>query len=273
LFKDKTPMITSTDNQTVKEARALQEPKGRREQGRFLVEGVRLIEEAIRAGTHPALVFFLIQARENPRVATLLESAAARGASIVEVAPKVLSTLTDTVTSQGLIAVVPIPRVSPPPHPSFNLVLDQVRDPGNVGTILRGAEAAGADQVILTPGSVDPWSPKVVRSAMGAHFRLPVHAARTWEAVGEALKGAPVWLTDVRGATAYDEVDWTGPFALVVGGEAAGLTPEAWRQPAGRVAIPMAHAVESLNAAMAATICMFEAARQRRRQMQGNHER
>lgn len=258
-------MITSADNQTVKEARALLEPKGRREQGRFLVEGVRLIEEALRAGMRPAFLFHLGEARENARGAALLEEAAGGGAPVVELAPKVFNTLTDTVVSQGVIAVLPIPRVTPPSRPTFILVLDQLRDPGNVGTILRGAEAAGAHQLILTPGSVDPWSPKVVRSGMGAHFRLPLLAAKTWDVVDAALQGLPVWLSDARGAQPYDEVDWNGPFALVIGGEATGYTPDAWTAPAGRVMIPMAQPVESLNAAMAATVFMFEAARQRRK--------
>lgn len=258
-------MITSTDNQTVKDARALLEPKGRREQGRFLVEGVRLIEEAMRAGMRPAFLFHLMDARENPRAANLITTAREAGSSVLELAPKVFSTLADTVTSQGIIAMLPIPRVTPPARPTFNLVLDQVRDPGNVGTILRGAEAAGADRVVLTPGCADPWSPKVVRSGMGAHFRLPLVVAKTWDTVDEALRGLPVWLSDARGAQPYDEVDWTPPFALVIGGEAAGYTPQAWREPAGRVTIPMAGPVESLNAAMAATVFMFEAARQRRK--------
>ena len=166
-------MITSTDNQTVKDARALLEPKGRREQGRFLVEGVRLVEEAMRAGVNPVFVFCLPGARERERAAALLAAAESAAARVLELAPRVFETLTDTVSSQGIIAVASIPRVTSPPHPSFNLVLDQLRDPGNMGTILRAAEAAGAERVVLTPGCVDPWSPKVVRSAMGAHFRLP----------------------------------------------------------------------------------------------------
>ncbi len=257
-------MITSTDNVTVKTARALLEAKGRREQGRGLIEGVRLIEEALRAGIAPALVFFVEPARGNERAAALLAEAAQRGSRTVELSPKVFETLMDTVTSQGLVAVIPLPRVPAPPVPSFVLLLDQVRDPGNVGTILRSAEAAGVQQVILGPGCVDPWNPKVVRSGMGAHFRLPLLVAPTWGAVQEGLGGLPLWLADARGAEAYDRLDWNKPFALGIGGEAAGFGPEAHGLAAGHVMIPMAGPVESLNAAMAATVLMFEAARQRR---------
>ena len=257
-------MITSPDNPKVKQARALLEPKGRREQGRCLVEGVRLIEEAIRAGHSPALIFFTGQARQNTRAAAVLRRAEMAGAPIEELSPQVFDTLSDTVASQGVIAVLRIPRVTLPPAAGLLLVLDQIRDPGNLGTILRGAEAAGVSQVILTSGCVDPWNPKVIRSGMGAHFRLPLIAAESWAAVAGLVGGWSVWLADARGATPYDQVDWTGPCALVIGGEAAGLSAEARQLGTGRVMIPMAGPVESLNAAMAATILVFEAARQRR---------
>jgi RNA methyltransferase, TrmH family len=258
-------MITSADNATVKQARALLEPKGRREQGRFLVEGVRLIEEAMRAGTPPALLFFLDEVRGHARSAALLAEAERQGATLLELSPKVFGTLTDTVTSQGMTAVIPILRVPPPPVVSFILVLDQLRDPGNLGTILRSAEAAAVEQVVLAPGCVDPWNPKVVRSGMGAHFRLPLLVVTRWADVSDALEGLPLWLAEAREAKPYDTVDWTQPCAMAIGGEAAGFSEEALRLGAGRVMIPMAGPVESLNAAMAATVLMFEVARQRRR--------
>lgn len=257
-------MITSPDNQTVKQARALQEPKGRREQGRCLVEGVRLIEEAMRAGAPPALLFFLGPAREQARSANLLAEAERQGAALLELSPKVFGTLADTVTSQGLIAVAPIPRVTPPAIISFALVLDRLRDPGNLGTILRSAEAGGVEQVILGPGCVDPWNPKVVRSGMGAHFRLPLIVAHQWPDVVAAVGRLPLWLAEAHDARPYDALDWTQPCALAVGGEAAGFSPEAHRLAAGRVMIPMVEPVESLNAAVAAGVLMFEVARQRR---------
>lgn len=258
-------MITSPGNLTVKQARALLEPKGRREQGRCLVEGVRLIEEAMRAGIVPALVFFLDQAREHARSAGLLAEAGRLGAQSLELSPRVFGTLADTVTSQGMIAVIPKPAVTAPALVSFVLLMDQLRDPGNLGTILRGAEAAGVHQVVLTPGCVDPWNPKVVRSGMGAHFRLPLVTASRWEEVDLALGGLPLWLAEAQGAQPYDTVDWTAPCAIAVGGEAAGFGQEAQQKGAGRVMIPMAGPVESLNAAMAATVLMFEVARQRRK--------
>jgi TrmH family RNA methyltransferase len=143
------------------------------------------------------------------------------------------------------------------------LILDGLRDPGNLGTILRSAEAVDVGYVILAPGSVDLYNPKVVRGAMGAHFRLPVHAL-DWPAISGAVAGRDVWLADAAGRVSYDAVDWSRPSVLIVGGESAGATEEAAALSTGRVSIPMAAGAESLNAAMAASVILFEAARQRR---------
>jgi TrmH family RNA methyltransferase len=261
-------MITSPDNPRVKQARALLDRRAREEQGRCLVEGVRLVEEAMRAGITPALVFFSPQARETPRAAELLAAAEGAGAPLWELGPAVFGTLSDTVTSQGVIAVISIPHRVLTTDPGLILVLDQVRDPGNLGTILRSAAAAGTNLVLLAPGCVDPWNPKVLRSGMGAHFRLPVVAAPGWIAIGEQLADRAVWLADAHGTMAYDQVDWTIPSVLVVGGETTGLSHEAAGLGPGRATIPMAGGIESLNAAMAATVLLFEAARQRRTQHQ-----
>lgn len=256
-------MLTSPDNPKVKLARALLERKGREQQGRCLAEGVRLIEDAVRAGLTPALLFYTAQATTQPRANQLIASVEQAGTPVMELAPAVFAALTDTVTSQGVIAVLPLPQLPPPAAPRLALVLDQVRDPGNMGTILRSAEAAGVDLVLLPPGCTDPWSPKVVRAGMGAHFRLPILAG-DWPVLAHHLAGRPVWLAEAQGAVAYDRVDWTVPSVLVIGGETTGLSAEAGRLATGRVAIPMAGPVDSLNAAMAATVILFEAARQRR---------
>ncbi len=261
-------MITSPNNPRVKQARALLEHPARAEQGRCLVEGVRLVEEAMRAGITPALIFFSPQAREAPRAVELLAAAEGAGIPLWELSPAVFGTLSDTVTSQGVIAEISIPHRVLASSPGLILILDQVRDPGNLGTILRSAAAAGADLVLLAPGCVDPWNPKVLRSGMGAHFRVPVMTAPGWTAIREQLAGRAVWLADAHGAIAYDQVDWTVPSALVVGGETTGLSHEAEVLGQGRVTIPMGGCVESLNAAMAATVLLFEAARQRRTQQQ-----
>jgi TrmH family RNA methyltransferase len=156
-----------------------------------------------------------------------------------------------------------VPFVQLQPQPGLILILDCLRDPGNLGTILRSAEAAGVGQVILAPGTVDPYNPKVVRGGMGAHLRLPV-LSLPWPAIAKVVAGRAIWLADAAADLAYDAVDWTVPSALLVGGEASGPGEQARALATGEVGIPMAGGTESLNAAMAATVILFEAARQQR---------
>jgi TrmH family RNA methyltransferase len=254
------PMITSTKNERVKYIRSLARRRVRQREGRFVVEGNRLVEELLRAGIQPALLLYTQGWAASPAGQQLLPLLlpAAEGDWLVSDA--VLAACSDTQTPQGVLAVVPI--VPQAPQPGLILILDGLRDPGNLGTILRSAEAAGVGQVLLTPGTVDATNPKVVRGAMGAHFRLAVETL-DWPAVAERAAGRAVWLADAAGGIAYDVVDWTVSSALIVGSEAAGAGKEAAALATGRVSIPMAGGGESLNAAMAATVLLFEAARQR----------
>jgi RNA methyltransferase, TrmH family len=257
-------MITSTDNPKVKLARSLLERRGREKQGLCLVEGVRLIEDATRAGVHPAFVFFMRSAQSMPGIQPLLDAVQANKVPGGELTPEVFKTISDTVTSQGVIAILPIPKVEPPSGLTLALVLDRVRDPGNLGTILRGAAAAGVELVMLTDGCADPWSPKTLRSGMGAHFRLAIETRTGWTAIARRAAAMQVWVADAGGDLVYDQVDWNRPSILIVGGETEGFSPEASSLAGGRLVIPMRNQVDSLNAAMAATVVLFEAARQRR---------
>ncbi len=191
------------------------------------------------------------------------------GASrILSVTPAVMRTLTETETPQGAIAVAHFPDTPMPAFDAQNgfvLVLDGLRDPGNVGTLLRAAAAAGCDAVVTITGTADAFAPKVVRSAMGAHFRLPVVADIEWDTLGPALSGLPVVSGTERGsARMYDAVDWTHGCAIIIGNEDRGLSADARRWSTGMVGIPMARGVESLNAALSGAIILFEAVRQRR---------
>jgi TrmH family RNA methyltransferase len=172
--------------------------------------------------------------------------------------------MSDTVTPQGILAVLAIPDLSPLPRPTSGrliLVPDQVRDPGNLGTMLRTAWAAGVTQVLLPPGTVDPSNPKVVRAGMGAHFHLPVHKVG-WDEIWRRVGDAEVWLAEAGRGIPYDRVDWRRDVALVIGGEASGAGQRA-RHAALYVQIPMTSGVESINAAAASAVILFEAARQR----------
>ncbi len=250
--------------------RSLHRRKARREQGAFLVEGLRLAREAIAA--HAAIRQILLCPELLGEIATTLrdEIADALGASrIVTVGATVMRSLAETETPQGVVAVVDLPVTPLPTFDALNgfvLILDGVRDPGNVGTLIRAAAAADCDAVITIAGTADPFAPKVVRSAMGAHFRVPVIADRDWEAIGPALAG----LSTVVGADGaaplhYDAVDWAAGCAIIIGNEDHGLSAEARRWCTATAGIPMARGVESLNASVSGAIMAYEVVRQRRR--------
>jgi TrmH family RNA methyltransferase len=256
-------MITSLKNDRVKYVRSLQNRRRvRQRERRFVFEGMRLVEEAVRAGIPPAFVFYTEPVETSEQGRHLLASLREMNAPCYAVSEPVMAACSDTETPQGILAVLPIPNLSRPECPTLTLILDRVRDPGNLGAILRTALAAGVEQVLLAPGTVDGSNPKVVRAAMGAHLRLPV-AALKWEAIAEAVAGCDVWIAAAGGETVYTAADWTRPVALIVGSEATGAGEQAQALAQGRVSILMAAGVESLNTAMATAVILFEAVRQR----------
>jgi TrmH family RNA methyltransferase len=256
-------MITSLKNDRVRYVQALQKHrKARQRERRFVFEGVRLIEEAVRAGVAPEYAFYTEDALAAERGPELIESMTSLGATCYPVSEAVLSACSDTKTPQGIVAVLPIPDLPRPAEPTLTLIADGVRDPGNLGTMLRTALATGVELMILAPGTVDASNPKVVRSAMGAHLRLPITALR-WQVISDTMGDAHVRLAAADGEVAYTSVDWTEPAALIVGGEGAGAGERARELARERVSIPMAAGVESLNTAIAAAVILFEVRRQR----------
>ncbi len=254
-------MISSIRNERVRYVRALDRRRVRRREGRFVVEGTRSVGEMVRAGIKPALVLYTEAWSETTPAQHLLPALALADDGAWMVSDEVLAACADTVTPPGVLAVVP--WLDLPSRSGLILVLDRLRDPGNLGTILRSAEAAGTGLVILAPGTVDLYNPKVVRGAMGAHFRLPL-LSLDWPEITEQVSGRAIWLADASGDLSYDAVDWMVPSALIIGGEVAGAGERAADLATGRVSIPMPGGAESLNAAMAATVILFEAARQQR---------
>jgi TrmH family RNA methyltransferase len=258
-------MITSTKNPKIHFTRSLNaQSRARREAQAFVVEGVRLAEEALQAGWTAQLVLYTGDLSERGRA--VVDGFAARGAPVEAVTPRVLESASDTQTPQGLLVVL-ITRALPlPPNPDFILVADGLRDPGNLGTVLRTAHAAGVQAVLLPPGAVDPFAPKVVRAAMGAHFRLAVHHL-SWPDVRDYLTAREprprAYLADAQGGIPYTQVDFRHPTVLIFGGEAEGAGAEAGSLAEARLHIPMPGEAESLNAAVAAAILMFEVVRQR----------
>lgn len=264
-------MITSASNSKIQWIRKLQSRRRERQQAKaFPVEGVRLVEEALRAGWETRLVIY--DRSLDERGQRLVQAFAGQGVNVEEVTPEVLRAASATETPQGILAVLTLSALPLPERMDLLFIPDGVRDPGNLGTMLRTAAAAGVDAVLLPEGTVDPFSPKVVRAAMGAHFHLPVHSL-SWTAIAELLKqaGLRVFLADSGGGVAYTQADFLPPLALIVGGEAQGASLHAEQLAHNRVHIPMQRQTESLNAAIAAAVLLFEINRQRQEKPAPSH--
>jgi TrmH family RNA methyltransferase len=264
--------ITSPDNPQLRLARSLREPAGRRRHGAFLVEGLRLVETAA-AVAPPRLVLYAPPfGQRDPRERRLLLALRRAGCPIRPVAGPLLARVTDTVTPQGIVAVMPLggslggaPDESPGEGEAtpLVLVLDAVGDPGNAGTLLRSAAGAGATAVLATKGTVDLYAPKVVRAGAGAHFLLDLGVDLAWDEVaGRLPPGGQVLLADPEAPTPYWDADWTRPTAVVVSSEAHGASSGAEALADRRLGVPT-RGIESLNVAVAGSILLFEAARQR----------
>jgi len=256
-------MITSPDNPKLRYLRRLSDSKAfRAHEGRVVLEGLRLVEAALAAGALPALVLVSAELLATERGHGLRERLQTAGAALLETSPALFRATADTATPQGLLAAFPIPQPPPPERPSLVLVLDGWRDPGNLGTALRAAAAAGVDLALLTAGTVDPWHPRALRAGMGAQFVLPLEAAAP-EQVAARLQGLDLWIAEASGERVHTAVDWTRPAAILVGGEAEGASGASLSLPHQTVQIAMPGAMESLNAATAAAVLLFEALRQR----------
>ncbi len=255
-------MIRSSQNPKIKLARALAgRPKERQKAEAFLAEGVRLVEEAFAANW--PFRFVLFADGLSKRGAQLRKKMEERGIETEEVESKLLQSLSETETSQGILAVLNDSTIPTPDSLTFALIPDSIRDPGNLGTLLRSADAAGAQAVLLPPETTDAFAPKVVRAGMGAHFRLPIHSM-DWEQIQRVSRSAElvIYLADMHGQSCW-ETDLRKPLALIVGGEAEGASEQARKLATQRIGIPMPGEAESLNAAVAGSVLMFEVLRQR----------
>jgi len=235
---------------------------------RFVVEGGKVLSEALRAGWAVESVFWDPALAADEEGMALVERCRAAGASIDLVAAGVLERVTDTVTPQPVVAVLPFADVALEGLRGGTMLVVSVdiRDPGNLGTVLRSAEAAGGDGLICCDGSVDIYNPKTVRASAGSLFHVPVVAGGDAVEVLERISG---WGNRrlgaaVEGGTDYVRCGLTSPLALVLGNEAWGLPDRVAPLIDELVTIPMAGRSESLNVGMAASVLCFEAARQRR---------
>lgn len=252
--------------------RLVSQRAARWEDGLFVSEGPKLLDEALRAGAAVKVVYLDSGAATDEHRA-LAGRAVRAGATLAEVEPGVLARASHAVTPQPVAAVVAMGHVplDSLPVEGLTVVCAGVQDPGNAGTVIRSASASGSSAVVFCAGAVDIYNPKAVRASAGALFHLRVAAG---PAAGDVLdhfaaRGVPTIGTAVRGGRDHDRVDWTRPAALVLGSESHGLAEELDRRMDDRVTIPMHQAAESLNVAMAATVICFEAARQRRAASRG----
>ncbi|MGH2468664.1 MAG: TrmH family RNA methyltransferase [Chloroflexota bacterium] len=254
--------MTSTSNPKVRLLRSLAERKARERLGRCLLEGVRLVEAAQAAGLTLDPILYAPERLAATAAGRALRKRLEHLAAAEEVADGVFRTLADTVTSQGVVAAAPIPPAQPLRAEGLVLVLDAIADPGNAGTIIRSAHAGGAAGVVALQGTADLWAPRTMRAAMGSHFQVPLHVNLNWERLRPALHPRRLLIATAHAGPAYWDVDLRGPTAIIIGSEAHGASSAAQAVASGSIRIPMAAGADSLNAAAAAAILLFEAARQ-----------
>lgn len=253
-------VITSSQNAKIKLVRALLgRAKERHEANAFVVEGVRLVEEAVTSNWR--LKFALYDETLSERGRLHVEGLKSRGVDVELVSESLMKSLSETESPQGILAILEFNQLPVPNSLNFVLIPDQIRDPGNLGTLLRSAAATGVQAVFLPPETTDAFAPKVLRSGMGAHFRLPIQAM-TWNEINEKIKGLQIYLADMVGISCWG-IDLRQRLALIVGGEADGASEEAHQLAPQKISIPMVGNVESLNAGVAGSVLMFEVVRQR----------
>jgi TrmH family RNA methyltransferase len=255
-------MITSSQNSKIKFVRGLLgRAKERREANAFVAEGVRLVEEA--ANSNWAFRFALYDESLSERGLRLVEELESKKIEVEKVESRLLQSLSETESSQGILAILEFTNLPISQSLNFILIPDQIRDPGNLGTLLRSAAAAGVQAVLLPPETTDAFAPKVVRAGMGAHFRLPIHSM-AWEEISQITQSQnhQILLADMHGKPCW-EMDLRKPLALIVGGEAEGAREAARKLSNQQISIPMVGRIESLNAGVAGSVLMFEVVRQR----------
>lgn len=264
-------MISSTSSQQMKLVAALQKkPKARKEHGLFVVEGLKMFLEAPEEWIYRVYVSESFE-KNRDSLAHL------EGRRYEVVTDEVFRAVSDTQTPQGLLALVKCPAYSLEqilgarntiPQLVF---LESLRDPGNLGTILRAGEGAGITGLIMDENTVDIFNPKVIRSTMGSIYRVPFICTSSLSDAAELArkKGVRLYAAHLKGTSDYDQADYTGPCGFLIGNEANGLTEEAAALADTYIKIPMEGSVESLNAAVACSVLNFEAARQRRTKRTG----
>lgn len=254
-------LVTSRDNPAYKRLKALaSSAQARRKEGLSMIDGAHLVEACLAARMVPEL---LAVSESGLRRAEVRRLAQAGGATVLQFPDALFESLSNVEHGAGIVAAVTTPRGAMPARVASDcLLLEHLQDPGNMGSILRSAAAAGVRQVFCSPATVYAWSPKVLRAGQGAHFALEIVEGVELGAVADRLD-VPLLATASLASRSVFEADLRGPVAWVFGNEGAGVSGALLARAAERLAIPMPGTAESLNVAAACAVCMFEAVRQR----------
>lgn len=259
--------IISKQNETIKRIKSLEKKKYREKYSEILLEGYRLIEDALESNLIIKTVLYTESI--DRKKAILVEKLFEAGAEVIEADEEVFGYISDTVNSQGLLAIAEMPSSElkdiPVKPQGFIIYLDRMQDPGNLGTVIRTADAAGAECVAISAGSVDAYNTKVLRSAMGSVFHLPVmQNVSGKQFIGDLKRGGyRVIAADLKGAKLLGEIDYGKKACLVIGNEGAGIRDEILDICDESVKIPIIGHAESLNAAVAAGILLYDIAMKR----------
>jgi len=255
--------ITSTANKRVVEARKLRLRKYRQADALFLVEGLQLLHMALDAGATPHEVFFCAEQLAGPEAEALIARFRDAGGTLLPVAPNVMAALSERDEPQGIVATFALPSAALADLKlagrELVLVLDRLQDPGNLGTLIRTADAVGAAAIILIEPCVDPFDPKTVRGSMGSLFNVPVVSTKDVAGLFGwlAARGMRPVGADPHDGALWGEGLWRGGVALVLGNEARGLSPDVAAQVAQNARLPIVGKAESLNVAIAGGILMY----------------
>lgn len=261
--------LTSLQNTRIRQAQRLRSKRGRQQQGKIIIDGGREILRAAEAGCQVTEVFLCPEWCEAADSKPLWQQLVDRGLPIVTVTETIMQRLAYGDRTDGLVAVAVAPAPVPlsqwnPPEEALVAVLERVEKPGNVGALVRTADASGVTALVLADAASDLYSPNTIRASVGTVFSFPVYQATAESALAWLQQnGFQIWACQVNGKTEYHAVDWQGRSALVLGSEAHGLTPLWETEGVASVVLPMLGAADSLNVSTTGAILFYEALRQR----------
>lgn len=261
-FARTVPVITSRDNDLFKSLRKLaQSGRERKKTGQALLDGEHLVTAYVEQVGLPELLVVSASGQQRAEIRSLLNQMPSVRLTLMSDA--LFQEIAPVDAPTGILARVTVPQLAMEENISFAVFLEALQDPGNLGSILRSAAAAGVQAAYLSTGCADAWAPKVLRGGMGAHFYLPIHEGVDLLAASRNFAGKVI-VASLQAEVDLFDLDLAGPVAFVIGNEGGGVSPELQQAATQRIRIPMPGAMESLNAAAAAAVCFFERVRQTR---------